>query len=587
MPHSHAPACRQQIRGPNPRVLQRGALGSALLSQRVRVGPTRVPCGPPSMRAVQSKYEPIFDIPKNRIFSHFHGRTHELCNGFPHFLKADLKSDQELSTDGTRAKPTESYSMNRGDGPTSYFHNSQYQRECVDVSNVLISEAIANNITLEELSSISTFHIADLGCSVGPNTFSVVQNIIAALEHKLLQYPSDHHHEVPVLDFQVSFNDHSSNDFNTLFSSLPSKGGRRYFAAGVPGSFHGRLFPKASLNFVHSSCALHWLSQVPNDVKDETSPAWNKGKIFSVEAKQEVQEAFSAQFAKDMEVFLKARADEVAAGGLMSLTLPYTKDPVYVEKALSYRVFRILELALNDMADKGRLDEGKVNSFNLPMYFPYAQEIKKLVKQNGSFTIEKMQPLTSTATVCSSRFDARECSMVVRAVLEGIIAQYFGSETVDEIFEKYVEMAEEKRDFMAQSTVLTDETLFVLLKRKDLGCSVGPNTFSVVQNIIGALEHKLLQCYPSSQVVLDFQVSFNDHATNDFNNLFSSLKFLPKAADDISQPEFPGLSMAVYSQRLLFISSTPPMRCTGSPRCLTRSKMNPLLHGRSAAWGLN
>ncbi|KAG9449051.1 hypothetical protein H6P81_009016 [Aristolochia fimbriata] len=365
--------------------------------------------------------------------------------------------DQEFSTDGTRAKPTVSYPMNGGDGPNSYFHNSQYQGGGVDVSNVLISEAIANNITLEELSSISTFHIADLGCSVGPNTFSVVQNIIGALEHKLLQYPSDdHHHEVPVLDFQVSFNDHFSNDFNTLFSSLPSKGGRRYFAAGVPGSFHGRLFPKASLNFVHSSYALHWLSQVPNEVKDETSPAWNKGKIVSVEANKKVQEAFSAQFAKDMEVFLKARADEVAAGGLMALNLPYTKDPVYVEKASTYRVMRILELALNDMADKGRLDEEKVNSFNLPLHYPYAQEIQNLVEQNGSFTIEKMQPLTSTAMGSSSGLDALESSMMMRAVMERIIAQYFGSETVDEIFEKYVEIAEEKRDFMAQSTPLAE-----------------------------------------------------------------------------------------------------------------------------------
>ncbi|CAA3032622.1 SAM dependent carboxyl methyltransferase, partial [Olea europaea subsp. europaea] len=33
------------------------------------------------------------------------------------------------------------------------------------------------------------------------------------------------------------------------------------FISCVPGSFYGRLFPKKSLHFVHSSSSLHWLSQ--------------------------------------------------------------------------------------------------------------------------------------------------------------------------------------------------------------------------------------------------------------------------------------------------------------------------------------
>ncbi|XP_068642093.1 loganic acid O-methyltransferase-like [Aristolochia californica] len=376
-----------------------------------------------------------------------------------------MKGGEEASTEvypgnGAKVKPVESYPMNGGEGPTSYSHNSHYQGEGVNVSKQLISEAIVNSISLKELSSMESYHIADLGCSVGPNTFSVVLNIIGAVEYMMLSLGASS----KVLDFQVSFNDHVSNDFNTLFASLPSKG-RRYFAAGVPGSFHGRLFPKGSLHFVHSSYAVHWLSQVPNEVNDESSPAWNKGKIFSINAKQEVEDAYSDQFAKDMEVFLQARAEEVVAGGLMALTLPYTKGRLDVEQALFYKLFRILELALNDMADKGRLDEVKVNSFNLPIYIPYAQEIQKQVERSGFFTIEKMQPLTSATQGFSSRLDARQCSMIVRAPMEGIISQHFGSEAIKEIFERYVEIAEENSEFVGQSAALTED-LFVLLKRK-------------------------------------------------------------------------------------------------------------------------
>ncbi|XP_068638665.1 loganic acid O-methyltransferase-like [Aristolochia californica] len=324
----------------------------------------------------------------------------------------------------------------------------------------LISEAIDEHISLKQLSTLKSYHITDLGCSVGPNTFAVVQNVIGAVEHKLLSLgvPSN------VIDFQVSFNDHESNDFNTLFSALPANG-RRYFAAGAPGSFHGRLFPKASLHFVHSSYAIHWMSQVPDEVRDEKSHAWNKGRILSIAAKKEVAEAYAAQFAKDIEVFLKSRAEEVAADGLMALTFPFSKGFTYVEQSLFYRLFRILELTLNDMAAGGRLDAMKVNSFNLPIYIPPAEEIQKLIERNGSFTIENMQPLTSATKGFSSRLDARKCSMIVRAPMEGIMTNYFGAEAIDKVFERYVEIAQENSEFISQSAALTED-LFVLLKRK-------------------------------------------------------------------------------------------------------------------------
>ncbi|KAG9449047.1 hypothetical protein H6P81_009012 [Aristolochia fimbriata] len=359
-------------------------------------------------------------------------------------------------------KCAEAYPMSGGHGPTSYSNNSHYQGEGVNAAKHLIREAIAKNICLKQLSSLKTYHVADLGCSVGPNTFAVVDNIIGAVEQEVVRLGA-------VMDFQVSFNDHVANDFNTLFASLPpNKPGRRYFAAGVPGSFHGRLFPEESLHFVHSSYAVHWLSRVPDEVKDDKSPAWNKGKILSVGAKREVEEAYAAQFAKDMEVFLQARAEEVAAAGLIALILPYNKGSVYVQQAMFSRVFRVLELTLNDMALKGRLDEKKVNEFNLPMYLPSTTELQKLVDRNGSFSIKNMQPLASSTKgyISSKLADAHQYSLSVRAPMEGIMSQYFGGrEAVDEIFDRYVEIAEENLDFLSQSASLTED-LFVLLKRK-------------------------------------------------------------------------------------------------------------------------
>ena len=153
-----------------------------------------------------------------------------------------------------------------------------------------------------------------MGCSVGPNTFVAVQNIIDAVN---LKYQSQGH-RTP--EFQVFFNDHALNDFNTLFTSLPPD--RLYYAAGVPGSFHSRIFPSASLHFVIISYALQCLSRVPKEVLDKTSPAYNKGRIHYSNSSDKVVEAYAAQYAKDMECFLNARAQEVVCGGLVAIIVP-------------------------------------------------------------------------------------------------------------------------------------------------------------------------------------------------------------------------------------------------------------------------
>lgn len=131
------------------------------------------------------------------------------------------------------------------------------QRGVIDAAKLVILEAVTEKLDLTNPifdSSCNSFRIADFGCSTGPNTFLAVQNIVEAVEQKYQKSAL----EAP--EFQVFFNDHVDNDFNILFRTLPPA--RKYFAAGVPGSFYSRVFPKASLHFVHCSYALHWLSKV-------------------------------------------------------------------------------------------------------------------------------------------------------------------------------------------------------------------------------------------------------------------------------------------------------------------------------------
>lgn len=157
--------------------------------------------------------------------------------------------------------------MQGGDDEISYAKNSEAPASAIALSKPLLKEAIESMNLFRGETSI---RIADLGCATGHNTLSTVEIIIDSLttryenescnQHRLHRR---HHHHVP--EFEAFFSDLPSNDFNSLFRSLPSFYGRKkkaFFAAGVPGSFYARLFPRRQLHLAVSLSALHWLSEV-------------------------------------------------------------------------------------------------------------------------------------------------------------------------------------------------------------------------------------------------------------------------------------------------------------------------------------
>ncbi|GMP59398.1 hypothetical protein CsSME_00022687 [Camellia sinensis var. sinensis] len=278
------------------------------------------------------------------------------------------------------------FPMNGGDGANSYSKNSRYQDDAINVVKEMIIEAIAKKFDVTSLSfSSNTIRIADLGCSVGPNTFIAMKNILEAIEWKY--HSKNLTTEMP--EFQLFFSDHASNDFNTLFTTLPPD--RQYFAAGVPGSFYGRLFPKSSIHLMYSSFALQWLSKVPEELFDNGSLAWNKGKIHYTIASKEIANVYAAQFAKDMDTFFNARADEIIVGGMMILIMPGLADGIQCSQDPCSPFFYAFNQSLLDMVKLGMINEDEVDSFNLPLYTTSPKEMTNLVERNGCFSIERME----------------------------------------------------------------------------------------------------------------------------------------------------------------------------------------------------
>ncbi|XP_054785854.1 loganic acid O-methyltransferase-like [Prosopis cineraria] len=339
-----------------------------------------------------------------------------------------------------RKRGTQSYEavpMNGGNGEYSYAQNSTMQRRAADIIKNTV-KAIFEKLDLEILlrHSSNVFRIADLGCSVGPNTFFTVQNIIDVVTTTLkLQshVQLGHAGSSKPLEFQVFSNDHVGNDFNTLFKSIPEE--KQYYAAATPGSFHARLFPESSIIVFNSSYALHWLSRVPKDIIDKNSHAYNKGRIYFASEDKEVAEAYSAQFAKDIESFLNCKALELVPGGIMILIIPCV-SPNSVNRFED--IAKLMEDILLEMVCKGMISDELVHSFNLPIYMPTSEEVKEVIEKNGNFEIDD-QVLDSVLSVNSVIISTRQQDvhgfcMHVRAVWKGLFKQHFGEELVDLIF---------------------------------------------------------------------------------------------------------------------------------------------------------
>ncbi|KAI4356022.1 hypothetical protein L6164_000076 [Bauhinia variegata] len=277
--------------------------------------------------------------------------------------------------------------MKEGMGDTSYAKNSFLQQTVISMTKSIREEAITN---LYRSTLPGSMAIADLGCSSGPNTFFLVSEVIKSVE-KVCQ---ELNHGSP--EHQVFLNDLPGNDFNSIFKYLESFKEKlrnevvagelgRCFFNGVPGSFYGRLFPRKSLHFVHSSYSLQWLSQVPEGVEN------NKGNIYMASTSPpNVLKAYYKQFQRDFSLFLKCRAEEIIDGGRMVLTFLGRKSEDPSSKECCY-IWELMAMVLNDMVLEGMIKEELLDSFNIPQYTPSPSEVKLEVEKEGSFFIHCLE----------------------------------------------------------------------------------------------------------------------------------------------------------------------------------------------------
>ncbi|CAN1157625.1 Salicylate carboxymethyltransferase [Linum perenne] len=338
--------------------------------------------------------------------------------------------------------------MNGGSGVTSYASNSFLQQKVISMTLPVTEEAITRQITNTSLTRLT---IADLGCASGPNTFLTISELLKSF----VRISSNLGRESPE-EFQVFLNDLPGNDFNTIFNSLQEFKQQMNEELGcadndellmlfnaVPGSFYGRLFPEDSIHFLHSSFSLHWLSQVPDGLDE------NRGNIcVASSSPPSVFKAYYEQFQSDFSCFLRCRDLEMVAGGQMVLTLlgrSTSEEDSCIKD--SYFILELLSTVLNQMAAEGLVDEQRLDSFNIPNYYPSRTEIEAEVHKQGSFSIDCIKVTEASWNPYEGELNLPEAlkdggynvSKYIRAVVEPLFVQQVGStsEVIDEVFNRF------------------------------------------------------------------------------------------------------------------------------------------------------
>ncbi|KAB1207306.1 Salicylate carboxymethyltransferase [Morella rubra] len=193
--------------------------------------------------------------------------------------------------------------------------------------------------------------------------------------------------------------------------------------------------------------------EVPEGLVDESGIPLNKGNIHIAKTSPYgVLKAYLDIFEKDFTLFLRSRSQEMAIGGYMVLTMIGSEEKTK-SSSKSCTIWELLGITLNDMVLEGKVEEAKLDCFNLPYYTPTAEEVGAVIRTEGSFNIKRF---ATFEVDWDSKMDENEgifrlekpargkyVAMSIRVVAESVLASHFGEEIMDELFERFSKKIEE------------------------------------------------------------------------------------------------------------------------------------------------
>lgn len=114
---------------------------------------------------------------------------------------------------------------------------------------------------------------------------------------------------------------------------------------------------------------------------------------------------------------------------------------------------------------QGVISQEQRDSFNFPLYIPSTKEMETVAEMNKCFTMEKICVLSHPFNSKSGPLDVKKTCADIRAIMENLMRDHFGSENMDLLFHIFSQKLQENQ-VLYENTIRKDVYLLALLKRK-------------------------------------------------------------------------------------------------------------------------
>uniref|UniRef100_A0A0E0H743 Jasmonate O-methyltransferase n=1 Tax=Oryza nivara TaxID=4536 RepID=A0A0E0H743_ORYNI len=182
--------------------------------------------------------------------------------------------------------------------------------------------------------------------------------------------------------------------------------------------------------------------QVPEEVGDSASPAYNGGRVFVHRATEAVAAAYKRQFQADLARFLRSRAREMKRGGAMFLACLGRSSGDPADQGGAGLLFGThFQDAWDDLVQEGVVEGEKRDSFNIPVYAPSLQEFRDVVRADGAFAIDRLELVRGGSPLVVDRPDdtaevGRAMANSCKAVAGVLVDAHIGERRGAQLFER-------------------------------------------------------------------------------------------------------------------------------------------------------